>query len=277
MKSLQTLFEDAEYFCIKLCFLLSAMSFTDGQLKDCIHSVIVSRDLTQNILLKQLPTAKSKEFMWAFPGVFQIFQVSKNQWRSNQGFRQFSEPRLESLEAPESGAKKFYDRRGHLSSWEHKKHQNPWRWRLTPLSRPGSRPSGPKATPPLSALRASSFSPWGPAEGIEGPQVTVEPGPLRASLRHWCEPCKRNYVLDPVRRAGWAVVCWVDSSQWRWRSCVYRCPQSRARRRDAAVCLSQATTHRTYIAGTFHIDWQPLWGFIPTYWRHGCFTLHYIT
>jgi len=63
MKSLQRLFEDAEYFCIKLCFLLSAMSFTDGQLKDCIHSVIVSRDLTQNILPKQLPTAKSKEFM----------------------------------------------------------------------------------------------------------------------------------------------------------------------------------------------------------------------
>ena len=25
---------------------------------------------------------------------------------------------------------------------------------------------------------------WGPAEGIEGPQVTVEPGPLRALLRH---------------------------------------------------------------------------------------------
>jgi len=30
-----------------------------------------------------------------------------------------------------------------------------------------------KAPPPLSALRASSFSHWGPAEGIEGPQVTT--------------------------------------------------------------------------------------------------------
>jgi len=38
----------------------------------------------------------------------------------------------------------------------------------TPLPRPGSRPLRSKATPPLSALQASSFSPWGPAEG---PQV----------------------------------------------------------------------------------------------------------
>jgi len=43
----------------------------------------------------------------------------------------------------------------------------------------------PQSPTALSALRASSFSPWRPAEGIEGPQVTVEPGPLRALLCHW--------------------------------------------------------------------------------------------
>jgi len=39
--------------------------------------------------------------------------------------------------------------------------------------------------PPPSTLPAASFSPWGLAEGIEGPQVTVEPGPIRALLRYW--------------------------------------------------------------------------------------------
>jgi len=40
---------------------------------------------------------------------------------------------------------------------------------------------------PTSALCTSGFqfSPLGPAEGIKGPQVTVEPGPLRALLRNW--------------------------------------------------------------------------------------------
>ena len=81
----------------------------------------------------------------------------------NRGFRRFNEPGARAPGGPESGAKK---------------HHNPWRWRLTPLPRPGSRPSRPKAPPPLSAPRASSFSPWGPAEGIEG---------LRALLRHCCK------------------------------------------------------------------------------------------
>ena len=58
--------------------------------------------------------------------------------------------------------------------------------------------AGPRAPKPhlLSALWACSFSPWGPAEGIEGPQITDEPGPLRALLRHcigpWTEGPKRN-------------------------------------------------------------------------------------
>jgi len=56
--------------------------------------------------------------------------------------------------------------RGKKKFTQEKKHQNSWRWRLTPLPRPGNRPSRPKAPPPLSAVRASSFSPWGPAEGI---------------------------------------------------------------------------------------------------------------
>jgi len=65
MNSLQRLFEDAEYFCLKLRILLSATFLTDWQLNNRIHSVIVSRDFTQNILLKQLPTAKSNELMCA--------------------------------------------------------------------------------------------------------------------------------------------------------------------------------------------------------------------
>ena len=65
MNSLQRLFEDAEYFCLKLRILLSATFLADWQLNNRIHSVIVSRDFIQNILLKlkQLPTAKSKELM----------------------------------------------------------------------------------------------------------------------------------------------------------------------------------------------------------------------
>jgi len=63
MNSLQRLFEDAEYFCLKLRILLSATFLTDWQLNNRIYSVIVSRDFIQNILLKQLPTAKSKELM----------------------------------------------------------------------------------------------------------------------------------------------------------------------------------------------------------------------
>ena len=65
MNSLQKLFEDAEYFCLKLRILLLATFLTDWQLNNRIHSVIVSRDFIQNILLKQLPTAKSKELMCA--------------------------------------------------------------------------------------------------------------------------------------------------------------------------------------------------------------------
>jgi len=63
LKSLQRLLQDAEYFCIKFCLLLSAMSLTDWQLNSCIHSVIVSHDFTQNILLKQQLTAKSREIV----------------------------------------------------------------------------------------------------------------------------------------------------------------------------------------------------------------------
>ena len=57
MNSLQRLFEDAEYFCLKLRIILSATFLTDWQLNNRIHSVIVSRDFIQNVLLKQLPTA----------------------------------------------------------------------------------------------------------------------------------------------------------------------------------------------------------------------------
>jgi len=44
--------------------------------------------------------------------------------------------------------------------------------------------AGPRAPKPHLRSRASSFSPWGSAEVIEGPEITVEPGPLRALLRH---------------------------------------------------------------------------------------------
>jgi len=52
----------------------------------------------------------------------------------------------------------------------------------------------PKAPPPLSALRASSFCLWGPAEENGGPQVTVELGLLRALLRHWMD-CMHSWSM----------------------------------------------------------------------------------
>ena len=48
MNSLQKLFEDAEYFCLKLRILLSATFLTDRQLNNRIHSVIVSRDFASS-------------------------------------------------------------------------------------------------------------------------------------------------------------------------------------------------------------------------------------
>jgi len=60
------------------------------------------------------------------------------------------------LEAPESGAKKIYARKEYATSEK-----------LTSLS------------------SNSSFSPWGPAEGIEGPRLLLNhAGPLRTLLCH---------------------------------------------------------------------------------------------
>ena len=56
LNSLQSSFPGAKYFGIKFCRLFSATCLTDYQLNNCIHSA-------QNILLKQLPTAKSRELM----------------------------------------------------------------------------------------------------------------------------------------------------------------------------------------------------------------------
>ena len=94
-----------------------------------------------------------------------------SQWRRNWGFRRFNEPGPELLGTPESGAKKFYARKEYATSEKLASRNHKVRKRNVVIFL-------------LSALWASSFSPWGPAEGIEGPQVTVEPGPLRALLRH---------------------------------------------------------------------------------------------
>ena len=79
----------------------------------------------------------------------------------------------ELLGAPESGAKKVYARKEYATSEKLKNWQ---------VSRPGSRPIVPQS--PTSALSTSGFQFWplGPAEGIEGPQVTVELGPLATPL-----------------------------------------------------------------------------------------------
>jgi len=63
----------------------------------------------------------------------------------------------ELLGAPEFGAKKFYARKEYATSEK----------------------------------MTSNFSPWGPDEGIEGPQVTFEPGPLRTLLHH-CKRCSNH-------------------------------------------------------------------------------------
>ena len=111
----------------------------------------------------------------------------------------------ELLGAPESGAKKIYARKEYAT----------WRWWLTLLPRPGSRPSRLKAPPLLSALRATSFSSWGPAEGIEGPQATVEPGSLGALLRH----CTITSLFLPVEFYVCRSVCVSIGNNWElWKN-----------------------------------------------------------
>ena len=99
----------------------------------------------------------------------------------------------EFLGVPESRVEKFYTRK------EHKKHQKPWRCRLTPLPRPGSTPSHSKAPPPLSALWVSGFSPWGLAEGIEGPRLLLNQGPSEPCYATVCD----GKVALCMRRGTW--------------------------------------------------------------------------
>jgi len=56
---------DAEIFCIKLSsFVSNTLNWLTNN--NCIHSAIVSRDFIKNILFFYLlPTAKSRELMWA--------------------------------------------------------------------------------------------------------------------------------------------------------------------------------------------------------------------
>ena len=76
---------------------------------------------------------------------------STQQWRSNRGFRRFNEPGPRAPGGPRVRGQKILRKKKYATS---------------------EKPT-------------SSFSPWGPAEGIEGPQVTIEPGPLSALLHHW--------------------------------------------------------------------------------------------
>jgi len=74
-----------------------------------------------------------------------------------------------------------------------------------------SKPSRPKAPPPLSALRAFSFSPWGPAEAIEDPRLLLNQGlsePCYAT--GWRGPntlapkvLKVGIYVDPTGPIGW--------------------------------------------------------------------------
>ena len=78
------------------------------------------------------------------------------QWRRNREFRQFNEPGPRAPGGARDRSQKNLSKKRirhfwcHLSSWEHKKHQNPW---LTPLLRPGI--AGPRAPKPH--LRSQHF------------------------------------------------------------------------------------------------------------------------
>jgi len=98
------------------------------------------------------------------------------QWRRNRRFRRFNEPGAPSSWGPPSPGPKNFSQKKNTPLGVGGLHSYP---------DPVAGPHALKPPPPLSAHRASSFSPWGLAEGIEGPQVTVEPGPLRALLCHW--------------------------------------------------------------------------------------------
>ena len=107
--------------------------------------------------------------------------ISRFQWRRNQRFRRFNKPGHRASRGPKWGHENFTKKcvkwqscRVHARFsiageviWEHKKHQNPWRLgdptggAYTAPQTPGPVAGHPQSPTPLSALRASSFSPWG--------------------------------------------------------------------------------------------------------------------
>ena len=109
---------------------------------------------------------------------------SPSQWRRNRGFNQFNEPGPRAPRGPRVR---------------------------------GQKNLRPKSTTPLSALRASSFSPCGPAEGAECPQVTVEPGPLRALLYATAASqvkFVRPHCLHAVHRCGLLLQMPIIGRAW---------------------------------------------------------------
>jgi len=94
-------------------------------------------------------------------------QVYKPQWRRNRGFRQFNEPGPRASGGPRVRDQKILGIGG--------------------LHRFPDPVANPRTQSPTSALSTScfQFSPLELAERIDGPQVTVEPGRLRALQRYW--------------------------------------------------------------------------------------------
>jgi len=123
-----------------------------------------------------------------------LSRPTHTQWRRNRGFRRFNEPGAPSSWGFPTGATNFrLENIGPIlqgfqqqerSSENTKSIKTLGGWgtplgELTPVPRPGSRPS-PKLHPRSQhfGLPASALG----AEATEGPQVTVEPGPPRALL-----------------------------------------------------------------------------------------------
>ena len=116
----------------------------------------------------------------------------------------------------------------------------------TPL---GSLHRSPTAGPPKTPPRALSTSDWG--EATEGPQVTVEPGPLRALLRHWWVLFQ---IHTPIGSCNWGNVGRAAGDIW--FSVRARLLRSRRRLNGRSVWLGVGWFHRCV---TDRPDWPHDW------------------
>ena len=146
----------------------------------------------------------------ASPHIYSVCRHTAPQWRRNRGFRLFNELGPWAPEGHRVRDQKILRKEripGEVIYLAENTTKNIKNLGVGSLHRfqtwlQGCSPSRPKAPTSLLAFRASSFSPWGPDKGIEGPQVTVEAGTLRALLRHWSHMINKWYYHETIRDNG---------------------------------------------------------------------------